>query len=168
MSHESHGGRVESVSFALVVTSDRVLRGEQQDLVTPLVEAMLSDAGHRLVKRLVVGNNVYEIMRDVLVFVTDPEVDAIIVTGGTGPRPRDVSVDAVERIADRVLPGFGEEFRRRSLERIGPNALLSRASAFIIAGKPVFVLPGSRDAVETGLSLILEVIGHLVYEARRG
>ncbi len=164
----SHGGRVERVRFGLLVTSDRVLRGETEDRVTPLVEAMVRDAGHVLTRRLVAGNDLYTIMRDVLILVTDANVDAVIVTGGTGPRPRDVSVDAVSRIADRALPGFGEEFRRRSLQRIGINAILSRAAAFLVAGKPVFVLPGSPDAVETGLGIILEVIGHLVYEARRG
>ncbi len=159
--------RVERVSFALLITSDSIYRGEKRDELTPIVESMLRERGHRLVARLVAPNNVYAVMRDTLILATRDDVDAVIATGGTGPRPRDVTVDALERIADRLLPGFGEEFRRRSLEKIGLNAILSRASAYMIAGKPVFALPGSPDAVRTGLEIILEVIGHLVYEARR-
>ncbi len=163
----SHEGSVESVRFGLVVTGDRVYRGEIEDKVTPLVAELLEEAGHLLVGRLVAPNDKYRIAHAVLTMVIRDDVDAVIVSGGTGPRPRDVSVDAVEMLAERSLPGFGEEFRRRSLESAGTRAILSRAAAFIVNRRPVFVLPGSPDATRLGVRLILEVIGHLVYEARR-
>ena len=159
--------RVDRLSFALLVTSDAVYEGRREDRVTPLVAEELGRSGHRLVARLAAPNNIYAIMRDTLILVTRDDVDVVLVTGGTGPRPRDVTIDALERIADRRLPGFGEEFRRRSLAEVGFNALLSRAEAYIIAGKPVFATPGSPDAVKTALSIILGIVGHLVYELRR-
>ncbi len=164
---DGHEGSVEVVRFGLVVTGDRVYRGEIEDRVTPLVAEMLEEAGHELVGRLVAPNDRYRIAHAVLTLVIRDDVDAVIVSGGTGPRPRDQSVEAVEMLAERVLPGFGEEFRRRSIESAGPRAILSRASAYIVNRRPVFVLPGSPDATRLGLKLILEVVGHLVYEARR-
>ncbi|WP_209442495.1 MogA/MoaB family molybdenum cofactor biosynthesis protein [Pyrolobus fumarii] len=162
-----HEGSVKEVGFGLVVTGDRVYRGEIEDRVTPLVKSVLEERGHKLLARLIAPNNIYLIMHAVLTLVVRDDIDAVIVSGGTGPRPRDISVDAVERIADRRLPGFGEEFRRRSLESTGMRAILSRAEAFIVNRRPVFVIPGSPDATRTALGIILDIIGHLVYEARR-
>ena len=158
---------VEGLAFGLLVTSDAVYEGRKRDEVTPLVLEALEEKGYRLAARLVVPNDIYAVMRDVLILATRSDVDVVLVTGGTGPRPRDVTIDALERIADRRLPGFGEEFRRRSLSEVGLNALLSRAEAFIVAGKPVFATPGSPSAVRTALSIILGLVGHLVYELRR-
>ena len=87
-------------------------------------------------------------------------------TGGTGVAPRDVTPEAIEPLLDRVIPGFGELFRMLSYEEIGSAALLSRALAGIARGKVVFVLPGSRGAVQLALEkLILPELGHLAAEA---
>jgi molybdenum cofactor biosynthesis protein B len=80
--------------------------------------------------------------------------------------PRDVTPEAVEPMLERVVPGFGELFRMLSWQDIGSAALLSRALAGIAAGRVVFVLPGSRAAVELALKkLILPELGHLAAEA---
>jgi molybdenum cofactor biosynthesis protein B len=93
-------------------------------------------------------------------------VGALLLTGGTGVAPRDVTPDAVEPLLERVIPGFGEIFRALSYEEIGSAALLSRALAGIAAGRVVFVLPGSRGAVRLGLEkLVLPELGHLAAEA---
>ena len=167
MSEHRREARVEGLSFGLLVTSDAVYEGRKRDEATPLVRGELEKRGYRLAAALIAPNNIYAIMRDVLVLVTRDDVDVVLVTGGTGPRPRDVTIDALERIADRRLPGYGEEFRRRSFSEVGANALLSRAEAYIIAGKPVFATPGSPSAIRTALSIIFELVGHLVYELRR-
>ena len=91
---------------------------------------------------------------------------AVIVTGGTGVAPRDVTPEAVEPLLERMLPGFGELFRALSYQDIGSAALLSRALAGLVDGRLVFVIPGSRGAVRLALEkLILPEIGHLAAEA---
>jgi molybdenum cofactor biosynthesis protein B len=90
----------------------------------------------------------------------------VVFTGGTGVAPRDVTPETVEPLLERVIPGFGELFRMLSWQEVGSAALLSRALAGIAAGRVVFVLPGSRAAVELALEkLILPELGHLAAEA---
>ena len=80
--------------------------------------------------------------------------------------PRDVTPESVEPLLERVLPGFGELFRALSYQEIGSAALLSRALAGTVAGKVVFVIPGSRGAVRLAMEkLILPELGHLAGEA---
>jgi molybdenum cofactor biosynthesis protein B len=92
-------------------------------------------------------------------------VPAVIVTGGTGISPRDVTVDALAPLFDKPLAGFGELFRRLSFEDIGPAAMLSRATAGVIGTSVVFVLPGSEHAVRLAMTrLILPELGHIAAE----
>jgi molybdenum cofactor biosynthesis protein B len=94
------------------------------------------------------------------------DIRAILLTGGTGVAPRDVTPETVEPLLERTVPGFGELFRMLSYEDIGSAALLSRALAGLAAGKVVFVMPGSRGAIRLALEkLILPEIGHLAAEA---
>jgi len=90
-------------------------------------------------------------------------VDVVLVTGGTGVAPRDVTPEAVEPLYRRALPGFGERFRALSAAQVGSAAWLSRASAGIARGRLVVVLPGSPRAVELALDeLLLPELGHAV------
>jgi molybdenum cofactor biosynthesis protein B len=95
---------------------------------------------------------------------------AVLLTGGTGVAPRDVTPEAVGPRLERALPGFGELFRSLSFAEIGAAAMASRALAGVARGKPVFALPGSRAAIRLALErLILPELGHLVAEAgKRG
>ena len=96
----------------------------------------------------------------------DDGTRALILTGGTGVAPRDVTPDTVEPLLERVIPGFGELFRALSYEEIGSAALLSRTLAGLTAGRVVFVIPGSRGAVRLAMEkLILPELGHLTAEA---
>jgi len=89
--------------------------------------------------------------------------DGVIVTGGTGVAPRDRTPETLAALYETRLDGFGEAFRALSFEEIGPRAMLSRASAGIVSGKPVFSLPGSPAAVRLGLTrVILPVLPHLL------
>ena len=93
-------------------------------------------------------------------------VAAVLVTGGTGVAPRDVTPESVAPLLERVVPGFGELFRALSYQEIGSAALLSRALAGISRGKVVFVLPGSTGAVRLAMEkLVLPELGHLAAEA---
>ena len=104
-----------------------------------------------------------EIIKDVVQSAaSDGVIDVIILTGGTGIAPRDVTPEAIESIFEKRLDGFGEEFRRRSWDLIGPRAMLSRAVAGVVRGSLVFSLPGSEKAVELGVELLAPALAHLV------
>ena len=93
--------------------------------------------------------------------------DAIVFTGGTGVSPRDVTIEAVAPLLDKVLDGFGEAFRRLSWDEIGPRAILSRAIAGTRRDKVIVALPGSVKAVDLALDAILiPVLEHMVRVAR--
>lgn len=90
------------------------------------------------------------------------EADAIVICGGTGLTHSDLTLEAVEPLFEKTLPGFGEIFRLRSLEEVGTRAMLTRAAAGIYHGKPIFCLPGSPNAALLGMSLILAEIEHIL------
>ena len=91
--------------------------------------------------------------------------DAVILLGGTGLSPRDVTIEAVGPLLDKRLDGFGEIFRRLSFDSIGTPALMTRSLAGIIENKPVFCLPGSPDAAKVGVELALNELPHAVFIA---
>jgi molybdenum cofactor biosynthesis protein B len=91
------------------------------------------------------------------------EVDAVIVTGGTGIAPRDVTIETLSTLFDKELEGFGEAFRRLSWEEIGARAVLSRAAAGVAGTSLLFLLPGSEHAARLGAkALIAPILGHAV------
>jgi len=92
-----------------------------------------------------------------------PDIDAIVISGGTGLAPEDVTLEAVEPLFDKTIPGFGEVFRLKSLEDVGTAAILSRASAGTVGRCVVFCLPGSPAAVELALKeLIIPEAPHII------
>ncbi|VVB68658.1 Molybdopterin adenylyltransferase [uncultured archaeon] len=90
------------------------------------------------------------------------KADAVVVCGGTGLTHLDLTIEAVEPLFEKTLPGFGEIFRWRSLEEVGTRAMLTRATAGVYHGKPVFCMPGSPNAARLGIELILTEIGHIL------
>lgn len=92
--------------------------------------------------------------------------DAIIICGGTGLTSLDQTIEAVEPMLEKTIPGFGEIFRMRSLEEVGTRAMLTRACAGIHCGRPVFCLPGSPGAARLGIELILAEIDHILGHIR--
>lgn len=107
-------------------------------------------------------------LRETLIEVSGrKDVDALILSGGTGIAPRDVTIEVVDEHLDKKIDGFGELFRYLSYLEIGSAAMLSRAIAGVYQGKPVICLPGSVDATRLALTrLIIPEIGHLVRHAR--
>lgn len=127
---------------------------------------LLAGAGHPVALREIVKDDAAAIAASLRRALARADLRAVVLTGGTGIAPRDVTPDAVAPLLERVLPGFGELFRALSYQEIGPAALLSRALAGVAAGKPVFVLPGSRAGVRLALEkLVLPELGHLAAEA---
>jgi len=149
------------VKLALIVTSDSVYRGLKADEVTPLVAG---DGRFDLILSRVVPNNVDEIKAAVI--EASSTADIILVTGGTGVSPRDVTIEALESIASKRVPGLGEEHRRRSYPRVGARALISRSEGFIVGGALVFASPGNPDAVKIALDILSEVAVHCLEEIR--
>lgn len=152
------------VPTAVVTVSDT--RTLETDTGGALAEELLSSGGHPVVSRTVVPDDPAAIEAALRELLAREDVRAVVLTGGTGVAPRDVTPDTVEPLLERVLPGFGELFRMLSYEEIGSAALLSRALAGLASGRVVFVLPGSRGAVRLAMErLVVPELGHLAGEA---
>ncbi|ACL10530.1 molybdenum cofactor synthesis domain protein [Desulfurococcus amylolyticus 1221n] len=153
-----------TVKFHIVVVSDRVASGESIDVSGEKAIDYITAKGHMVTGKTVIGNN----YRDIVRVIREANSKVVLFIGGTGPSPRDITVDVIESLAWRTLPGFGEAFRRISYEREGSRALLSRAGLYILPdGRIAVVLPGSPSALEIGLKILMDIIEHLVEEVER-
>ena len=94
--------------------------------------------------------------------VQSSSADAIVICGGTGLTHLDLTLEAVEPLFEKEIPGFGEIFRLKSLDEVGTRAILTRASAGVYRGRPIFCLPGSPNAAKLGMDLILSEIEHIL------
>ena len=156
----------DQVVCQVLTVSDSRTRAD--DTAGALIEAGLTEAGHRIERRAIVRDEADRIRAAVREGVESSEVDAVIVCGGTGVAPRDVTPEAVEPLLDKRLDGFGELFRALSFEEIGAAAMLSRALAGVAGRTAVYVMPGSSAAAKLGLErLILPELAHLVGQLRR-
>jgi molybdenum cofactor biosynthesis protein B len=152
--------------WAVVTVSDT--RTAETDLAGAALVDRLRRAGFEVARRALVRDRVSEIRNAVRAALRDRRVDVVLLTGGTGVSPRDLSPEAVRPLLERELPGFGELFRMLSFEEIGGAAMLSRATAGTADGKAVFLLPGSPKALALAMDrLVLPEIGHLLAQARR-
>jgi len=141
------------VRIAVLTVSDT--RTSADDTSGDLLCERIKAAGHRLIARAIVRDEVHAIASRIRNWLDDRAIDAIITTGGTGLTGRDITPEALDTIKDRDIPGFGELFRMVSYKTIGTSTLQSRACAVIARGKYVFALPGSNGAVKDGWDLIL-------------
>ncbi len=119
-----------------------------------LVERLQGD-GHELAARAIVRDDAALIERQLRQWIADPGVEIVITTGGTGVTGRDVTPEALDRVAQKKIPGFGELFRMLSYPKIGTSALQSRADAGVADGTYIFCLPGSPGACRDGWDDIL-------------
>lgn len=166
-STESHREEApESVRCFLLTVSDT--RTLETDRGGALIEELLTQAGHQVVARQIVRDEIESIRGTIeqeAVGVGEPEV--VLVTGGSGIGPRDVTPEALRPLLTKELPGFGEVFRVLSFEEVGAATMLSRAFAGVMGRTLIFVLPGSTNAVRLAMEkLILPELGHLVREVR--
>jgi len=148
----------EPIPFGFVTVSSS--RDEEGDESGDVAKKVIREAGHAVEEYRVVNDDEGEVRGAIEGFVG--ATDAVVTSGGTGLTHDDVTVETLRPMFDKEIPGFGEEFRRRSVEEVGTAAILSRATAGVVEGTPVFVLPGSPDAVETGLELALAEVGHVL------
>ncbi|MFC4255936.1 molybdenum cofactor biosynthesis protein B [Altererythrobacter xixiisoli] len=141
------------INIALLTVSDT--RGPDEDTSGDILAARITGAGHQLVARTILKDDA-DLITDLLNrWIDDPSIDAVVSTGGTGLTGRDVTPEALDRIKDKDIPGFGELFRWISFGTIGTSTVQSRACAIVARGTYVFALPGSNGAVKDGWDNIL-------------
>jgi len=138
-----------------------------KDSSSDLIVETLRKYDKKLVSRVLVADDkeaIGEAIRDAL---RNEDVNAVLIVGGTGIAPKDVTIETVSPLLEKTLPGFGELFRSLSYDEIGSPAIMSRAVAGVIEGKAIFCIPGSPNAVKLCLDkLILLETGHIVKHAR--
>jgi molybdenum cofactor biosynthesis protein B len=141
------------INIALLTISDT--RGPDLDTSGDILAERIASAGHRLAARAIEKDDASAIARRFNNWIDDPTIDAIVSTGGTGLTGRDVTPDALDRVKDKDIPGFGELFRWLSYKTIGTSTVQSRAHAVVARGTYIFALPGSNGAVKDGWDGIL-------------
>jgi molybdenum cofactor biosynthesis protein B len=158
-SHAHRGKDTARVECAVVTVSDT--RTEADDTSGRRIRELLLEQGH--------GIGVYRIVEDEPALIArlldelPASIQAVIFNGGTGLARRDTTYEALVGLLEKEISGFGELFRMLSYEEIGPAAMLSRATAGVVAGRVVFSVPGSTKAVELAMTeLILPELGHIV------
>ena len=117
---------------------------------------MITDAGHKVLKKHIIPDDIYEIRFIVSKYIADKTVDVIITSGGTGITGRDGTPEAVSILLDKKIEGFGEMFRAISYKQIKTSSLQTRALAGVANSKFIFVLPGSMNACKTAWSEIIK------------
>lgn len=163
----------KKVNFAVIVCSssrytELKARKSVDDPSGDLIVEILQTNGHRVLSREILPDDEVLIGKYVTEAIGSEEIDAIIVCGGTGISPKDVTIEAVRPLLIKTLPGFGQLFRKLSFDEIGSAAVLTRALAGVAdQGKAVFCIPGSPQAVKLVLEkLILPEAGHILKHSR--
>lgn len=139
---------------------------ETEDVSGKLIVDGLGEEGHEVVFYTIIPDHEGVIVETLDYIAATYAPDVIVTTGGTGVAWKDVTIEALESVFDKKLEGFGELFRKISFDELGSAALLSRATAGVFGDIAVFALPGSPDAVRTGLEIILKEAGHIVKHVR--
>ncbi|GAB4188623.1 MAG: molybdenum cofactor biosynthesis protein B [Wenzhouxiangellaceae bacterium] len=144
---------MSGLAIALLTVSDT--RTAENDRSGDWLAAASERAGHHLAARTLVVDNRYRIRATVAQWIADEAIQVVLITGGTGFRPRDVTPEAVTPLLDQSIPGFGELFRQISYQEIGSSTIQSRALAGVANNTLVFCLPGSTNACSTAWNGIL-------------
>lgn len=141
------------VKLAIMTVSDT--RTLDNDTSGAALVKMATGDGHEVVERLLVPDDIYRIRYEVSRWIIDPDIEAVITTGGTGLTGRDGTPEAVTPLFDRTIDGFGEIFRQISLQTVGTSTIASRAVAGVANGTFIFSLPGSTGACKDAWKGIL-------------
>ena len=136
--------KIRPVRLAIMTVSDT--RTMENDTSGDALVKMATMDGHEVVERIIVPDDIYRIRFEVSRWIIDPNVEAVITTGGTGLTGRDGTPEAVTPLFDRTIEGFGELFRHVSYQTVGTSTIASRAVAGVANGTFVFSLPGSTGA----------------------
>lgn len=167
MSVHEHKKNKRSVKCQIITISDT--RTLETDKSGKLITKLLEENNHQVVDRKVVVDEREEIEAAIKQASEDDRVEVILTNGGTGISYRDVTIETVESLLDKEIPGFGEIFRMLSYtEDIGSAAIMSRAIAGVINHKAIFATPGSSGAVKLAMNkLIIPELSHVVNEIQK-
>ena len=175
MSETTFKHKVEAprrLNFAVITCStsrynEYVKTGKLNDLTGDLIVKTLRSNGHKVTMRKIVTDDKEEIQKAVMRALKSRKVDVIITSGGTGISPKDVTIEAIQPLLEKEMPGFGEIFRALSYQKIGSAAVLTRSIAGTVKGKAIFCLPGSPHSASLALKeIILPEVGHIIKHAR--
>ncbi|WNB76265.1 molybdenum cofactor biosynthesis protein B [Methylomonas koyamae] len=142
------------INIAVLTVSDT--RSEADDTSGRVLAEGLLAAGHRLAEKKIVRDDIYQIRAAVSLWIADPNVNAVITTGGTGVTGRDGTPEAVLPLLDKVLDGFGEVFRMLSYQDIKSSTMQSRAVAGVANATYIFCVPGSSGACRTAWESLIK------------
>jgi molybdopterin adenylyltransferase len=161
--HDHKAQAPASVACFVLTVSDT--RTTVTDASGRAIRELLEGAGHQVVASGLVRDDPDQVTGIVRKQLADPATRVIVTTGGTGITSRDGTFEAVDRLFEKRLTGFGELFRLLSFQEIGSAAMLSRAAAGTVGGKAIFVLPGSENAVRLAMTrLIVPELGHIAQQ----
>ena len=144
---------LKPLNIAILTVSDT--RGADEDSSGQFLENSVLEAGHQLVARRILPDDIYLVRALISGWIADPSVHVVLITGGTGFHERDSTPEAVAPLLDKTIDGFGEEFRRLSASEIGTSTIQSRAFGGLANHTVIFCLPGSTGACKTGWNGIL-------------
>ena len=142
------------VNIALLTVTDT--RTIDNDKSGGILVNKFKDANHNLIERKICKDNKDDIVVILREWLKNEKIDVIITTGGTGLTGRDITPEALNEVAEKHIPGFGEIFRNISIKTVGTSAIQSRACAVLSNGKYVFALPGSSGGVTDAWEGILK------------
>ena len=142
------------VNIALLTVTDT--RTIDNDKSGGILVSKIKEADHNLIDRKICKDNKKDIVKILNEWLQNDKIDVIITTGGTGLTGRDITPEALDEIAEKHIPGFGEIFRNLSLKTVGTSAIQSRACAVLSNGKYIFALPGSSGGVTDAWDGILK------------
>lgn len=157
----------DKVRCCIITVSDT--RTEENDKSGQLIAEYLEEAGHTASSKEIVRDEKELITEAVQRGMASKEIDAVILSGGTGIARRDITIETIQPLFDKEITGFGEIFRMLSYtEDIGSAAIMSRASAGVCGSTAVFALPGSSGAVKLAMTrLIQPELAHVVREIKK-
>jgi molybdenum cofactor biosynthesis protein B len=168
MSHEDHQRSAKDLRARVAVVTLSDTRDAKTDTSGQLIQRLLRGAGHTVSRHQIIPDDPGTLRPLLAQLLADDGTDAILTNGGTGIAKRDQTIDVIEALIDQPLPGFGELFRTLSWQQVGSAAMMSRATAGIAQGKPLFAMPGSSKAVDLAMNqLILPQLRHVLWELRK-
>ncbi len=142
------------LGIAVLTVSDT--RDESTDTSGQYLVTALGEAGHRLIDKQIVKDDIYQIRAVVSAWIANRDIEAVLITGGTGFSGRDSTPEAVAVLFDKVIEGFGEVFRAVSLQEIGSSTIQSRAIAGLANNTVIFCMPGSTGACKTAWQSVVQ------------
>lgn len=145
--------------FGILTASDRSARGERPDTSGPALAARVQDWGGAVIQQAILPDDRQQLVERMREWAASGEIDVLLVTGGTGFGPRDVTPEATRDVIDREAPGLAEAMRLASL-KITPHAMLSRSVAGLLGRVLIINLPGSPKGAVENLEVVLPVLEH--------